>query len=176
MDRNLQDMADALLSRHYGKYRGRVIGNRDPTSRGRLLLVVPAVMGEAQLWALPCLPYAGPNVGLFALPPIDANVWVEFEGGDTDFPIWSGCFWSDGQAPAGDVEPHVSFFKTDFATLRIDNQRGEILIETRGGARLTITDGEIGLEAPRVACRANGATTELTAMGFDALGGALKVI
>ena len=158
MDDRLQDMAQAMLSRHYGKYRGRVIDNRDPTGRGRLLVIVPAVMGEAQLWALPCLPYAGPQVALFALPPVDANIWVEFEGGNTDFPIWAGCFWSDGQAPSGEAEPEIAFFKTDFATFRIDNQAGEILIETRGGAKLTIKDAEISLEAPKVACTANGAS------------------
>jgi len=40
------------------------------------------------------------GVGLFFLPPKGANVWVEFEGGDPDYPIWSGCFWSDGEVPA----------------------------------------------------------------------------
>ncbi|MEI4234143.1 phage baseplate assembly protein V [Roseovarius sp. D22-M7] len=176
MTDRLMDMAEALLSRHYGKYRGTVSDNTDATGRGRLLVRVPAVMGEAELWALPCLPYAGPGVGLFALPPVGANIWVEFEGGNTDFPVWSGCFWADNEAPPGDVDPAIAFFKTDFATLRIDNQAGEILIETSGGARITLSDAEISLEAPKISSTANGATTELTAAGFDALAGALKVV
>ena len=49
---------------------------------------------------MPCAPFAGSGVGFFALPPVGANVWVEFEGGDPDYPIWSGCFWGAGEVPA----------------------------------------------------------------------------
>lgn len=176
MTDRILELAEAMLSRYFGKYKGTVVDNSDSTGRGRLLVRVPAVMGEAELWAMPCLPYAGPNVGFFALPPAGANIWVEFEAGNTDFPIWSGCFWADNQAPSGDADPNIAFFKTDFATLRIDNQAGEILLETSGGAKITITDAEISLEAPKVSNTANGATTELTAAGFDAQSGALKVV
>lgn len=88
------------MAAFYGKYRGVVINNVDPMVVGRLQVAVPAVLSDATSWALPCSPFAGPDVGLCLIPPVGANVWVEFEGGDVDHPIWSGCFWGDGQYPA----------------------------------------------------------------------------
>ena len=77
----------------FGKYRGKVEDDIDPLGMGRLRVSVPALAGGGHSsWALPCVPYAGRDVGFYALPPIGANVWVEFEGGDLNYPIWSGCF------------------------------------------------------------------------------------
>src|SRR2546421_362003 len=75
-------MFHALDGQFFGKYRGLVVDNIDPTHRGRLQVKVPAVMGEETLWAEPCAPYAGDGVGFFALPPANAGVWVEFEAGE----------------------------------------------------------------------------------------------
>ena len=73
------------MSEFFGKYRGKVENNLDPLQQGRLQVSVPAVLGEGRLsWAMPSAPFAGPQVGLFAIPPQGANVWVDFEGGDTD--------------------------------------------------------------------------------------------
>jgi hypothetical protein len=83
-----------------GKYRGRVTDNRDPLGQGRIEVSVPEVLGTARSWAMPCVPYAGPGVGLVAPPPAGANVWVEFEAGSADRPIWVGCFWGKGELPA----------------------------------------------------------------------------
>ena len=67
--------------------------------RGRVQVSVPAVLGDGQLsWAEACVPYAGDSVGLFVVPPVGANVWVEFEGGDPAYPILGGCFWGPGEA------------------------------------------------------------------------------
>ncbi len=62
---------------------------------------------------MPCVPYAGPGVGFFAIPPVGANIWVEFEGGDPDYPIWSGCFWGTGQVPAKPAIAETKVFKTE---------------------------------------------------------------
>jgi len=83
-----------------GKFRGKVIDNRDPLRQGRIRVEVPEVLGDGTLsWAMPCVPYAGPGVGLLAPPPVGANVWVEFEAGMADRPIWVGCFWGKGELP-----------------------------------------------------------------------------
>ena len=78
------------MQQFFGKYRGLVTDNRDPEMRGRIRASVPVVLGEqASGWSLPCLPFAakgvphGSGVGFFALPPVGAEVWIEFEGGDT---------------------------------------------------------------------------------------------
>ena len=93
------DMLEMMGGRFFGKYRGIVKDNKDPTGRGRLKVIVSAVMGDAAIWALPCVPYAGNNMGTYMMPEKDAGVWVEFEAGDPSYPIWVGCFWADSQVP-----------------------------------------------------------------------------
>jgi len=109
----------------FGKYRGKVAANKDPLNLGRIQVQVPAVYGEGrQSWALPCTPYAGKDIGWFAIPPVGANIWVEFEGGDPDYPIWSGCFWGENELPqnARVEEPHkVQVFRTEGITLTLSN-------------------------------------------------------
>lgn len=165
----------ASQSRFYGKYRGEVTGNTDPESRARLEVRVPEVRGDVTDWAMPSMPYAGDRVGFFALPPVGANIWVEYEGGNLQFPIWSGCFWASGQIDTADAVPEVVFLKTAQASLRIDNTAGEVVIEI-GGAKITMTSSEIRIEAPQIKNTAGGASTSLSAGGFDALQGALKVV
>jgi uncharacterized protein involved in type VI secretion and phage assembly len=80
--------------RFCGKYRGVVIDNIDPMQIGRILAQVPDVLDETpSSWALPCVPAAGIQSGMFIVPPIGSQVWIEFERGDPDFPIWTGGFW-----------------------------------------------------------------------------------
>ena len=115
----------------FGKYRGKVETNIDPMFLGRVQVSVPAVLGDGRMsWAMPCSPYAGSGVGFFAIPPVGANVWVEFEGGDLDYPIWSGGFWGTGEVPASPAVPQMKVFKTDSITLTLS--------DVPGGGGLTI--------------------------------------
>jgi hypothetical protein len=81
----------------FGKYRGTVVNNIDPLNVGRLLVEVPDVLSLVpSSWAVPCVPLAGPTgppMGVYMVPPIGAGVWIEFEKGDPDYPIWVGCRW-----------------------------------------------------------------------------------
>jgi len=90
------------MPQYFGKYRGTVINNIDPMQIGRLQVMVPDVMGVGiSSWAMPCVPLAGPQMGAYFVPLIGAGVWVEFEGGDPDYPIWTGGFWgSAAEVPA----------------------------------------------------------------------------
>ncbi len=173
--REVEELYAVLQDRFFGKYRGFVVANSDAQGRGRLQVRVPAVMGDQAVWALPCVPYAGAGVGFFALPPVGAGVWVEFEGGDPSFPIWVGCFWSDGQIADADADPSVKFWRTDGASLRIDDATGTVTIETADGSAVTIGAGGITFEAAEVTARANGSTTSLGASGFDVNNGAFSV-
>ena len=79
---------------YFGKYRGTVINNVDPQGIGRVQVQVPDVLGIAiSSWALPCFPFTGTQVGFFCIPMIGAGVWVEFEQGNQDYPIWCGGFY-----------------------------------------------------------------------------------
>ncbi|HRI60014.1 MAG TPA: phage baseplate assembly protein V [Saprospiraceae bacterium] len=95
----IEQLLDWVRNRYFGKYRGTVTDNKDSTNRGRIKVSVPAVLGDLEVWALPCLPFAGKNMGAYMIPEPDAGVWVGFEGGDPSFPIWSGGFWANNELP-----------------------------------------------------------------------------
>ncbi len=129
----------SVPKRYYGKYRGKVADNMDPLFLGRIMAIVPALGGEEPLtWAMPCTPYAGMEVGLYAIPPVDANVWIEFEGGDPSFPIWTGCFWEEGQTPLEAPTPAMKIFKTECITLIINDE------PEAGGITLEVTPPAVG--------------------------------
>jgi hypothetical protein len=88
--------------KYYGKYRGTVINNVDPMQMGRLVVQVPDVKGLIpSTWAMPCFPVSGKQMGTYMVPQVGTGVWVEFEQGDPDYPIWSGCWYgSVGEVPA----------------------------------------------------------------------------
>lgn len=124
----------------FGKYRGTVVENLDPMELGRLQVTVPLVLGTVRTaWAMPCVPYAGPGVGWYMLPPVGASLWVEFEGGDPDYPIWSGCYWTEGQVPAQPAVPTMRMLKTASGTLLFNDTDGE------GGFHLTVSDPAVAV-------------------------------
>ncbi|QSQ27586.1 baseplate assembly protein [Pyxidicoccus parkwayensis] len=113
------------MSTYYGKYRGEVVNNIDPMMQGRVQVKVPTVLLDSQLaWAMPCMPYGGRGVGFFAVPPNGAKVWVEFERGDTNYPIYTGCYWEAGEAPAQPAIPQMKMWKTDGITLTLSDVPG----------------------------------------------------
>jgi uncharacterized protein involved in type VI secretion and phage assembly len=149
--------------RFQGKFRGVVTDNRDPLMLGRVKARVPDVFGEEDSgWALPSSPYAGDGVGLFLIPPVDASVWIEFEHGDPEYPIWSGCFWAQGEAPAQPAAPEMKVLKTDSATITLDDTPGSggVTIETKAGMKIVINSqgieindgksGSVKLTGPKV--------------------------
>jgi hypothetical protein len=85
-------MSDSA-QKYYGKYRGTVINNIDPLQIARIQVSVPDVSVIPGSWAMPCLPLAGKQEGVFMVPQIGAGVWVEYEQGNPDYPIWVGGFW-----------------------------------------------------------------------------------
>ena len=124
---------------------------------------------------MPCAPYAGDALGFFAIPPVGTSVWCEFEGGEINQPIWSGCFWKDGELDDADAKESVFFLKTPGITLRVDNDSGEVVIESSAGAKITLSQDGITLEATKIDLSANGGAASLSASGFDAMNGALTV-
>jgi hypothetical protein len=153
----------------YGKHRGTVLNNVDPLQMGRLMVIVPDVSSLIPTsWAMPCAPVGGPQIGFFALPPIGAGVWVEFEGGDPDFPIWTGTFWgSAAEVPnmAKSIPPLIPAITlqttlqnglqvSDFAPTP---KTGGIVIKSTTGASLVVNDSGIYLD--------NGKGASITLIG-----------
>jgi hypothetical protein len=127
---------------YLGKFRGKVEQNVDPLNKGRVQVSCKPVLGDGKLsWAMPCVPYAGDGVGFFSIPPKGASVWLEFEGGDQDAPIWTGCFWDEHQfPPVMPALPTMRAFKTDAVDLQI--------VEVPGVGSLKLTVGPPALAVP----------------------------
>ena len=168
---------DDQRSDFFGKYRGSVVDNMDPERRGRLRVLVPQVLGRTAVWATPCVPYAGANLGLYLMPEIDTGVWIEFEAGDPSYPIWVGCFWNTGDIAAADANPNVKFLKTKKFTLRIDDMQGEIVIENDSGSQIKINAQAILQKSQAIKQEASGGRrTDLSATSFNVNNGALEVL
>jgi uncharacterized protein involved in type VI secretion and phage assembly len=123
--------------RYYGKYRGIVSAVDAGTCR--IKAKVPAVLGDADSgWCLPCVPYAGPQVGIAFLPEEGSGVWIEFEGGDVSYPVWAGCYWREGEQPS-DVGAGVKVIVTKSSNkLILDDDQQSITITDNNGNSITL--------------------------------------
>lgn len=141
----------------YGKYRASVLANVDPKQLGRLTLQIPDVLGSVpSTWALPCFPAAGRRMGVFALPPVGAAVWAEFEHGDPDHPIWTGGWYGTASevpslalaAPPG--MQNILLQTTGQNTAMITDTPGPtggVVLRSKGGASITVNDTGIYLDS-----------------------------
>ena len=139
-----------------GKYRATVVNNVDPMQIGRIQVIVPDVTNVIpSTWAMPCLPIAGIQTGIFAVPPIGAGVWVEFEQGDPDYPIWVGGFWGNAAevpALAHLVPPVVSGFTVQTMLMNgivvsdVPGPTGGIMLKSTTGATLIVNDTGIYIQ------------------------------
>jgi hypothetical protein len=173
LERIVADLAEKIERRFYGKYRGLVVDNADPANLGRLTVKVPSVLGSNIVtgWALPCVPYGGDaDQGFLFIPEKNAGVWVEFEEGDLEFPIWVGTYWSkpnqqseapmpnnaDGSEQSAVQDPPtrkiiktkkghtIQFEDKDKEEMVIikEGQNGQVITMNKDG--ITITDGANG--------------------------------
>jgi uncharacterized protein involved in type VI secretion and phage assembly len=158
MDDLLLQLARQYKDRYYGKYRGFVTDNNDPEKLGRLRLMVPSVLGEAQTgWALPSLPFGGlADQGFFVIPEVDAQVWVEFEAGNVDQPIWTGTFWqTSGDPPAESAKapPTTRVLKTPSGhVLQFDDESGseKFWLVHPAGTQMTVDEkGTVVITDPK---------------------------
>ena len=118
------------ISRYWGKFRGKVLDTADPMVGGRLLCDVAALPGMQLNWAMPAVPYASIGQGFFALPLPGSDVWIEFEQGDPNHPIWSGGYWELGEEPLmPELDPEapelLNILRSQFCTLMFNDQPGE---------------------------------------------------
>lgn len=159
-----------------GKYRGVVSDNADPLHLGRVRARVPDVAGGQELgWALPCAPFGGNQVGFFAVPDRGAGVWIEFECGDPDYPIWTGCFWTDqSQMPntvtsAGEKKLFIKTKEGHSLLLDGSSSSTGITIQASGGQKIIINSDGIQID------NGNNVKVVLSTSGVSVNNGALEV-
>jgi uncharacterized protein involved in type VI secretion and phage assembly len=166
--------------RYYGKYRGTVINNIDPMQIGRIQAMVPDVSSLIPTsWAMPCLPVGGLQMGMFTVPPISAGVWIEFEQGNPDYPIWTGCFYGTvadvptlaltAPAPISAITLQT-MLQNGLIISDVPGPTGGILIKSTTGAMIMVNDTGITIT--------NGKGAIITMIGniVDINAGALTVI
>jgi uncharacterized protein involved in type VI secretion and phage assembly len=166
--------------KYYGKYRGTCLNNVDPEQKARIQVIVPDVSGVAPTtWAMPSVPVAGIQTGMVAVPPVGAGVWVEFEQGDPDYPIWSGCFWgSTAELPAlsKSAPPAVQAItlqtplQNGLIISDVPGPTGGIMIKSATGASLIVNDTGIYIQ------NGKGASITLVGPTVTVNQGALTVI
>jgi uncharacterized protein involved in type VI secretion and phage assembly len=166
--------------RFYGKYRGLVVDNADPQQTARLRVRVPDVTNvHPSTWAKPCLPFTGIRSGFYVVPAVGSHVWVEYEQGDPDYPIWVGCFWeSANDVPAlalagGQGQQQIVIQTTNQNTVLISDvpgASGGIQLMSSSGAVISVSDAGITIS--------NGRGAEITLAGpaVTVNEGALEVI
>jgi len=166
-----------MNNQFFGKFRGTVTDISDPLMIGRIQARVPDVMGELPTgWALPCAPFGGSGMGFFALPQVGAAVWIEFEHGNPDFPIWSGCFFgSVAEMPPELAAPPFKkvMIKTEGGhSIVLDDTPGVggITLQTSGGQKIVIND--LGIEIDD----GQGASIKLTGPQVSINQGAFDVV
>ena len=168
---------------YFGKYRATVLNNIDPDQRGRLQLLVPDVLNLVpSTWAEPCVPLAGPTgpgMGVYMVPPIGAAVWVEFEHGNPNYPIWVGCRWgSSSDVPSAANEglptsPNIviqSLLQHNIVISDLPGPAGGIILKSATGATIIVNDIGITID------NGKGATIELLGPSVDINKGGMKII
>jgi len=166
--------------RFLGKFRATCVNNIDPMMLGRIQVIVPDVSNVMlSSWAMPCVPVAGLQMGFYSVPPIGAGVWVEFEKGNSDYPIWVGCFWgSPAEVPAlarlvPPAVPGITMQTTLQNGLTINDvpgPTGGIMIKSATGATLIVNDTGIYIQ------NGKGASLVMVGPSVTINNGALTII
>lgn len=167
VERLVAELSEQVRRRFYGKYRGIVQDVDDPHGMGRIRAEVPEVLDDqTSPWALPCVPFAGEGLGQHTIPPVGAAVWIEFEAGDPSRPIWTGCWWGEGQVPESNqgapARPPLKIIRTEAGLMVSMDDDGQVIdvsdedgsnllkIEVRQGQILIQGATKAVVEAPQI--------------------------
>ena len=132
------------------------MNNIDPMQIGRIQVMVPDISNFLPTtFAMPCVPLAGKQMGAYLVPQIGSGVWGEFEQGDPDYPIWSGCFWGVmAEVPvlglAGNpASPSIvlqSGLQNSIIISDLPGPTGGIMLKSTTGATLIVNDTGIYIQ------------------------------
>jgi uncharacterized protein involved in type VI secretion and phage assembly len=167
-------------NKYYGVYRGTVVNNIDPLQTGRIMVMVTDVGSlTPSTWAMPCVPFAGKQAGAFMVPQIGSGVFVQFEAGDPDRPVWMGGWWGDvAEVPALALagvpgDPNIVFQTTLQNTIVVSDlpgPTGGIMLKSTTGATIIVNDTGIYIQ------NGKGASIVMVGPSVTINAGALVVI
>lgn len=117
---------------YYGKYRAFVRDVDDPTKRGMIRCFCPSIMGEVDSpdswlgWAMPSLYYSSApssEYGSLCVPDLNTSVFVSFEQGNLDFPVYEGG-WPTGDSSDSSSVPDLGRGQSDGSEGTARSHRG----------------------------------------------------
>lgn len=157
LDTTVERLVERAGTSYFGKYRGIVSDVDDPNNMCRIRAAVPAVLGsETCGWALPAAPFAGDGHGMVMLPKLGSGVWIEFEAGRLDAPIWTGAWWASGQRPDPQGAGVRVIVSEKGHTLVLDDEADEVRLIHGSGPEIKLTDSEIVLTVGACEIRISG--------------------
>ncbi len=135
----------------------------------------PCSPEPASVSILPCAPVAGPGMGVFVAPPAGAQVWLQFEAGDPERPVWVGGYWSSPAelppaALAGADIVLQSSLQNGLVISDLPGPAGGLLLRSASGATIRVTDTGIAIE------NGQGASIVLSGPTVTINGGALEIV
>jgi uncharacterized protein involved in type VI secretion and phage assembly len=143
-------------NKYFGVYRGTVVNNIDPLQTGRIMVIVPDVGSVIpSTWAMPCVPFAGKQAGAFMVPQIGSGVFVQFEAGDPDRPVWMGGWWGDAaEVPALALagvpgDPNIvlqTTLQNAVVVSDLPGPTGGIMLKSTTGATIIVNDTGIYIQ------------------------------
>jgi uncharacterized protein involved in type VI secretion and phage assembly len=167
------------MSTYHGMYRATVVNNLDPLQLGRITATCPDATGMTPTtWAMPCVPLAGKHMGVYVVPQIGAGVWLQFEAGDPDYPIWMGGFWGSGEVPPParqglPADPNIviqTALGNALVLSDLPGPTGGITLKSTTGAKIVVNDIGITID------NGKGAKILLTGPSVNVNAGALVVL
>lgn len=143
------------MGRYYSFYRGIVIDNYDPDRVNCIEVAVPYVQGNIpSIWATPFGQWGGANGGFKMLAPeIGDIVWVFFEQGDPNHPLWTYCGWDPDEVPNELSQPYqMGILTPNGNVILLDDLSGDLQIGIHGTLDVHIegnsevhVDGDVNL-------------------------------
>lgn len=154
---------------YFGVYPAIVTDVVDPDGLGRIKVSFPWLgedAGDVFAWATLLSFYAEGDQGFQALPSVDSEVVVAFEGGDLRRPYVVGAAWNgtESMPVAPDQANNIRVLKTrSGTTLEFDDTDGAVAVtlSTPGGHTLKLDDGGMQIELTHSA----GPTVKITSSG-----------
>jgi len=181
LDDTLEQVIDVINELKVGKFKAIVLSNENTENPGWLELQPisqDANTTTNSFWAEPCVPFAGPSSHAYWLPDVGATVWYEHAGGRLNNRIWTGCCWPEENSglDEADLKPSKKLLRFGDIEILVDEDEGTLTLKCGDSTKLIMTSDTIQMEAANIIQSAQGNDVKVSASGFDALGGALKVV
>lgn len=148
------------LKNDYPLMRGEVVANDDPFMLGRVRVRIHCIHGingygmkdEDLPWAYPCFFNASYDSGSFIVPEVKNTVWVVFEDGDVNKPVYIGGVYGKGVSSekavgnTGDSDVRYQQLGRNEVPLGTGNVKDKIIYRSPKGAMVLVRE-EKGYES-----------------------------